>query len=85
MLTYFFQFLHVMFWCTAAAFLRETEPGSGPLGAWYVRDDPTISPSLPWLEKPNIGEGLLVGDVGFVSTNFIVNFIYALHTPAVHV
>jgi hypothetical protein len=46
-------------------FLRETSPGVGPSGAFYVREDPTLSQALPWVDKPNIGEGLLVGDVGF--------------------
>ncbi len=49
----------------ADAYLRQVEPGSGPLGQWYIRDDPTISQALPWVTRPEIGDGTLVGDFGF--------------------
>lgn len=49
----------------ADAYLRQVEPGSGPLGEWYIRDDPSISQALPWVTRPEIGDGSLVGDVGF--------------------
>jgi len=46
-------------------YTRQPEPGVGPLGQWYVRDDPNISPALPWVSRPTIGDGNLVGDFGF--------------------
>ncbi|CAM9115093.1 unnamed protein product, partial [Phaeothamnion confervicola] len=49
----------------AASFLKEPAPGKGPLGQWYVRDDPTVSVALPWISKPDIAGGSLVGDNGF--------------------
>lgn len=49
----------------ADAYLRQVEPGSGPLGQWYIREDPTLSTALPWVTRPEIGDGSLVGDFGF--------------------
>src|SRR6056297_3104770 len=64
---------------TANNYLKEVEPGSGPLGKWYVRDDPTLSTALPWVTRPEIGDGSLVGDFGFdpfgLSKIFDVNWL----------
>lgn len=30
-----------------------------------MREDPTLSTALPWVTKPQIGDGTLVGDFGF--------------------
>ena len=49
----------------AGAYLRQVEPGSGPLGQWYIREDPSLSTALPWVTRPEIGDGSLVGDFGF--------------------
>eukprot|EP00612_Vaucheria_litorea_P002906 CAMPEP_0171460838 /NCGR_PEP_ID=MMETSP0945-20130129/5549_1 /TAXON_ID=109269 /ORGANISM="Vaucheria litorea, Strain CCMP2940" /LENGTH=272 /DNA_ID=CAMNT_0011987111 /DNA_START=113 /DNA_END=931 /DNA_ORIENTATION=+ len=63
------------------AFLRETSPGSGPLGEWYVREDPSLSKALPWVTKPDIAGGALVGDVGFdplsLATTFDISWLRA--------
>lgn len=60
-------------------YLRTPEAGSGPLGQWYIRDDPSLSKALPWVTKPEIGDGSLVGDFGFdpwgLSKIFDVNFL----------
>lgn len=64
---------------TASNYLKTVEPGSGPLGEWYVRDDPSLSTALPWITKPEIGDGSLVGDFGFdpfgLSKIFDVNWL----------
>jgi hypothetical protein len=64
---------------TANNYLKTVEPGSGPLGQWYIREDPTLSTALPWLTKPEIGDGSLVGDFGFdpfgLSKIFDPNFL----------
>lgn len=48
-----------------ANYLKTVPAGSGPLGKWYVREDPSLSTALPWVSKPEIGDGSLVGDFGF--------------------
>jgi len=63
------------------AFLRETSPGVGPTGEWYVREDPTLSTALPWVTKPDIANGELVGDFGFdplsLSKTFDISWLRA--------
>jgi hypothetical protein len=63
------------------AFLREPSVGSGPLGPWYVREDPSLSTALPWVNAPVIGDGSLVGDVGFdplsLSKTFDISWLRA--------
>ncbi|KAG5193052.1 light harvesting complex protein [Tribonema minus] len=63
------------------AFLREPEPGTGPAGAWYVREDPTLSTALPWVTKPVIGDGDMIGDFGFdplsLSKTFDISWLRA--------
>jgi len=64
---------------TANNYLKEIEPGTGPLGKWYVREDPSLSAALPWVTRPEIGDGSLVGDFGFdpfgLSKIFDVNWL----------
>jgi hypothetical protein len=64
---------------TANNYLKEIEPGVGPLGKWYVREDPSLSTALPWVTRPEIGDGSLVGDFGFdpfgLSKIFDVNWL----------
>ena len=48
-----------------AKYLKLPTPNSAEEGDWYVRNDGELSPSLPWVPRPVIGDGNLVGDVGF--------------------
>jgi hypothetical protein len=48
-----------------ADYLREPAPGKGNPGDWFINQDETISYALPWVTKPVIGDGNLIGDYGF--------------------
>jgi len=55
-------FIHIR---RAAKFLQNPSPKSGEVGPFYIKQDPTLSTALPWVTKPEIGDGTLVGDFGF--------------------
>jgi hypothetical protein len=62
-------------------YLKTPAPGQGEEGAFYVRQNDDISTALPWVTRPEIGDGDLVGDVGFdpfgLSKQFDVNYLRA--------
>lgn len=62
-------------------YLKTPAPGQGQEGAFYVRENDDISTALPWITKPEIGGGAMVGDVGFdpfgLSKQFDVNYLRA--------
>jgi len=58
----------------SSQYLRTAEPGSGPAGAWFVRERDGMSKALPWQTAPVIAEGGLVGDYGFDPWNLASTF-----------
>jgi len=62
-------------------YLKTPAPGQGEEGSFYVRQNEDISTALPWITKPEIGDGELIGDVGFdpfgLSKLFDVNYLRA--------